>query len=276
MLKEVISSREISTAASFVKEQCRLRPQVGLILGSGLGSFADEMENVTVIPTETIPHYPVSTVAGHAGKWVIGDIAGTTVLAMKGRIHSYEGYSLQRVTFPIHLMAEFGIRKLIVTNAAGGLNRNFRPGDLMLINDHINLMLDNPLFGKNDDSIGPRFPDMSEPYSRQMIRLAETVGRDLGIALQKGVLGALKGPTYESAAEVRMMQRLGIDAGTMSTVPEVIAATYRGLQVLGISCITNLGTGMSTERLSHDDVTEVADLVQGKFSRLIKEIVSRL
>ncbi|MFQ5674952.1 MAG: purine-nucleoside phosphorylase, partial [bacterium] len=214
------------------------------------------------------------TVEGHAGKWIFGEISDKSILAMQGRVHSYEGYPLSRVTFPVHLMAELGIEKLIITNAAGGHNPKFVPGDLMVISDHINLMFDNPLVGPNE--IGPRFPDMAAPYHPGLIELAEKTALDLGIKLQKGVLAAMKGPTYETAAEVRMLQRLGADAGTMSTVPEAIVAASRSLKVLGISCITNLGTGMSANKLSHDEVTEVADRVKDKFSNLIKEIIHRI
>ncbi|RMF57424.1 MAG: purine-nucleoside phosphorylase [Calditrichaeota bacterium] len=271
MLKE-----KLSEALKYIETKTGDRPPLAITLGSGLGPFADQLENTVVIPTETIPNYPVSTVEGHAGKWIFGELAGKRLLAMKGRIHAYEGYPLAQVTFPVQLMAALGVKTLIVTNAAGGINRNFAPGDLMLITDHINLMLDNPLIGPNDETLGPRFPDMSQPYDSELQSLAETVALELGIKLQKGVLGALKGPTYETAAEVRMLRALGADAGTMSTVPEVIVAAYRGLRVLGISCITNLATGISTTKLSHEEVTEVADMVKNKFSSLIKEIVSRI
>ena len=271
-----MQTQQLAAALSYVRSRTKVSPKTAIILGSGLGPFADDVEAETEIRTRDIPNYPVSTVSGHAGRWIFGKIAGKDILAMQGRVHSYEGYPQQGVTFPVHLMAEMGVRTLIITNAAGGENRNFRPGDLMLIEDHINFMFDNPLFGKNDDSKGPRFPDMCEPYSKRLLDLAEQVALDLGIKLQRGVLGALKGPTYETAAEVRMMQRFGADAGTMSTVPEVIAAAYRGMEVLGMSCITNLCTGLSGEKLSHAEVTEVANLVKDKFSRLIKEIIARL
>jgi len=269
-------THQLKTALSFVESHVTSPPQIGIILGSGLGPFADQVENATELATATIPHYPVSTVPGHAGKWIFGDIAGTHVLAVQGRIHSYEGYQVSKVSFPVHLMAELGIRTLIVTNAAGGLNRQFQPGDLMLITDQINMMFDNPLVGENEDALGPRFPDMSQPYDRDLMLLAEQTALDLGIRLQKGVLGVMKGPTYETAAEVRMMQFLGADAGSMSTVPEVITAVYRGMRVLGISCITNPGTGMSPNKLTHDEVTEVADFVKHKFTKLIREIICRI
>ncbi len=267
---------QLKESLAFVHSKTKLQPGIGIILGSGLGPFADELQNKTIIETASIPHYPRSTVAGHAGKLVFGELAGKLVLALQGRVHAYEGYSLQQVTYPVQVMAGLGIQNLIVTNAAGGLNRHFKPGDLMLIVDHLNLMFDNPLRGINDNNLGPRFPDMSKPYNRRLIELAEQTALELGIKLQKGVLAGLKGPTYETAAEIRMMQLLGADAGTMSTIPEVIAAGYRGLKVLGISCITNLATGMSLKKLTHDEVTEVAELVKDKFSKLITAIVSKM
>lgn len=271
-----MQNSELAKAKKYLRSQTDLSPKLAIILGSGLGPFADELENRTEIATADIPNYPVSTVSGHAGKWIFGEIQGKRVLALQGRVHSYEGYSLQQVTFPVHLMADLGIEKLIITNAAGGHNRHFQPGDLMLITDHINLMFDNPLFGINDDSRGPRFPDMSQPYDRELMAVAEKTALELGIKLHTGVLTALKGPTYETAAEVRMIQRFGGDAGTMSTIPEVIAAVHRGLRVLGISCITNLGTGLSEHRLSHDDVTEVAQRVRHTFTRLVQELVVKI
>ena len=267
---------QLQEALTFVHSKTDLKPPVAIILGSGLGSFADELTDKTEISTATIPHYPISTVEGHAGKWVFGKISGKTILAVKGRIHSYEGYSLGKVGFMVQLMAEMGIQNLMVTNAAGGLNRHFKPGDLMLITDQINMMFDNPLKGKNDDSLGPRFPDMSQPFNKELMEIAQQAALDLRIKLQKGVLGVLKGPTYETAAEVRMMQFFGADAGSMSTLPEVVTAVFRGLNVLGISCITNLGTGMTQNKLSHEEVTEVAELVKNKFKNLIKEIIARI
>lgn len=265
---------QLDQAVKYIRSKTNAQPKLAIILGSGLGPFAEEVKNQISIPTSSIPNYPPSTVEGHAGKWIFGEIDDKTILAMKGRVHSYEGYPLPKVTFPVQLMAQLGIENLIVTNAAGGHNPRFKAGDLMLITDHINLMFDNPLIGPND--LGTRFPDMCEPYDSGLIALAERTALDLRINLQKGVLASLKGPGYETAAEVKMLQTLGADAGTMSTVPEVIAAVSRGIKVLGMSCITNLGTGMSTDKLSHDEVTEVADMVKDKFSRLIREIISRI
>lgn len=272
----VVDRQELDEAVKFIKAKTDQKPEIGLILGSGLGPFADEVEKPTIIAAGEIPYYPASTVSGHAGRWVVGKLGDKVVLVMQGRVHGYEGYPFHRLAFPVHIMAKLGVGRLIITNAAGGLNRHFKPGDLMIISDHLNLMFDNPLIGVNVDDYGPRFPDMEEPYNRELILIAEKVGADLGLPLRKGVLGALKGPTYESAAEVRMMQWAGVDAGTMSTIPEVITAAFYGIRVLGISCITNAGTGMTGKKLDHTEVTEVANLVKERFSRLIREIVRRI
>lgn len=266
---------QLAEALAYVRDKTRSRPGIGIILGSGLGPFVEEVEAVTEFSTSEIPHYPPSTVAGHAGRLIFGQLGGKELAVLQGRIHSYEGYPLAKVVFPVHLLAACGVKTLIVTNAAGGYNRNFVPGDLMVIEDHINMMFDNPLTGQNDDTIGPRFPDMSQPYSHKLTSLAEKAALDLGIPLKKGVLAASKGPTYETAAEVRMFSRFGADAGSMSTVPEVIVASYLGLEVLGISCITNAGTGLSDKKLSHEEVTEVAGRVKTTFSALLKEIIGR-
>lgn len=259
----------------FVEARLRSPARIGIVLGSGLGAFADRLENAVVVDCRDIPHYPVSTVEGHAGRWVFGKVGEVDVLAMQGRVHAYEGYPISAVTYPIHLMAELGIRTLIVTNAAGAVSTRLRPGDLMLIVDHVNLMFDNPIFGRNDPRLGPRFPDMSEPYSRELVAVAEAAALDLGLPVRKGVLVASKGPTYETAAEVAMYRRLGGDAATMSTVPEVIVAVYRGMKVLGISCITNMATGLSDRPLSHDEVVEVGRRVRDRFAALIVEVVQR-
>lgn len=257
----------------YVEDRVRPAARIAVVLGSGLGPFADELEEATVLDCREIPHYPISTVEGHAGRWVFGKVAGIDILAMQGRVHAYEGYSVAAVTYPIHLMAEIGIRDLIVTNAAGAVTARLQPGDLMLIVDHINLMYDNPLLGPNDPRLGPRFPDMSEPYSQELTAVAENVALDLGIPVEKGVMVASKGPNYETAAEVEMYRRLGGDAATMSTVPEVIVARYRGMKVLGISCITNLATGLSDRPLSHEEVVQVGRRVRQKFARLIAAVI---
>jgi purine-nucleoside phosphorylase len=272
----IVDERLLQQAVALIKGKIGAIPQLAAILGSGLGPFADAAQNAVSIPTSTIPNYPVSTVSGHAGRWVFGEIEGKPILLMQGRIHTYEGYPISRVAFPVHLMAELGVKKLIVTNAAGGVNPLFKPGDLMLIDDQINLMFANPLRGQHEPKWGPRWPDMSDPYSRELQEVAMNVARELHIPLRRGVLLASKGPSYESAAEVQMARRLGADALTMSTVPEVITAVYRRMNVLGISCITNLATGLTRQKLDHVEVTETANRISETFARLMRGIVKEI
>jgi purine-nucleoside phosphorylase len=263
-------------AKAFVQKQHSAMPKLAAILGSGLGPFAETLEDATIIPTSEIPGYPVSTVPGHAGRWVFGEIDGKKILLVQGRVHFYEGYPIAQVAFPVHLLAELGIEKLIVTNAAGGLNPLFAPGDLMLIDDHINLMFAGPLRGQHQRKWGPRWPDMSGPYSQELQATALGVAAALQIPLRRGVLLAAKGPSYETAAEIQMARRLGADAVTMSTVPEVIAAVYHRMRVLGISCITNLATGLSHKKLDHAEVTETANRISQTFARLMWGIVKAI
>jgi len=272
----IVDESQLQQAAAFIREKINAIPKLAAILGSGLGPFADAVQNATIIQTSTIPNYPVSTVSGHAGRWVFGEIEGKKILLMQGRIHTYEGYPIARVTFPVHLMAELGIQKLIVTNASGGVNPLFKAGDLMLIDDQINLMFVNPLRGQDKRKWGPRWPDMSDPYSRELQEIAMRVATELQIPLRRGVIFTSKGPSYESAAEVQMARRLGADALTMSTVPEVITAVYRRMQVLGISCVTNLATGLSPQKLDHVEVTETANRISATFARLMRGIVSEI
>jgi purine-nucleoside phosphorylase len=272
----IIDEPLLQQAAAFIREKIGAIPQLAAILGSGLGPFAGAAQKTVIIPTNTIPGYPVSTVAGHAGRWVFGEIAGKPVLLVQGRVHTYEGYPISRVVFFVHLLAELGIKKLIVTNASGGINPLFRPGDLMLIDDHINLMFANPLQGQVQRKWGPRWPDMCEPYSRELQNIALQVAAEQQIPLRRGVLFASKGPSYETAAEVQMARRLGADALTMSTVPEVITAVYRWLPVLGISCVTNLATGLSQQKLDHTEVTETANRISETFARLMRGIVQEI
>jgi len=272
----IVDEQLLQQAAAFIKEKTGALPQLAAILGSGLGAFADAAQNAVSIPTSTIPNYPISTVSGHAGRWVFGEIEGKKILLMQGRIHTYEGYPIARATFPVHLMAELGIKKLIVTNASGGVNPLFNAGDLMLIDDQINLMFANPLRGQDKRKWGPRWPDMSDPYSRELQKIAMQVARELQIPLRRGVIFTSKGPSYESAAEVQMARRMGADALTMSTVPEVITAVYRRMQVLGISCVTNLATGISPQKLDHAEVTETANRISATFARLMRGIVQEI
>lgn len=266
---------ELSESIAYIKQFTRQQPRIGLILGSGLGDFADSIKNSDRIATRDIPHYPTSTVAGHKGFLIFGEIKNVPVLGVQGRTHFYEGYSIDRVAYVVRLMAMLGINRLLVTNAAGGVNRQFNPGDLMIITDHINFLFRNPLRGTVVDN-EERFPDMYNDYHSRFVDLIEEAGLDLKIPLRKGVLFVSPGPSYETAAEVRMVRRLGGDAVSMSTVPEVLVARSRGIQVAGISCITNLATGISSTRLNHNEVTEIANQVKDKFQRLVREVIVRM
>ncbi|MFT8362407.1 MAG: purine-nucleoside phosphorylase [Sporolactobacillus sp.] len=254
----------------------KLHPQIGLILGSGLGDIAEQIEDPLFIPYKNIPHFPESTVEGHKGRFIIGTLEGKSVIAMQGRYHYYEGYSLKQVSFPVRVMNGLGIDKLLVTNACGGINKAFHPGDLMLINDHINMLGSSPLMGVNDPQEGPRFPDMSTVYDRELIQLAKNEADVLHLPVQEGVYLATPGPQYETPAEIRMMRVLGADAVGMSTVPEVIAAAHLGLRVLGISCITNMACGIVEQKLSHHDVIETANRVKTDFSRFVRRIIAAI
>jgi len=267
---------KIQNAANFLKGKYTQQPRIGLILGSGLGVLADEIEQPVKVPYDSIPDFPVSTVEGHAGQLVFGLLNGVQVVAMQGRFHFYEGYSFEKVTFPVRVMKELGVESLIVTNAAGGVNESFSPGDLMLITDHINNMGSNPLIGKNDERLGVRFPDMSVAYCKDLRNQAKEIASSLNIKLQEGVYVGNTGPTYETPAEVRMIRTLGGDAVGMSTVPEVIVARHGGLKVLGISCISNMAAGILDQPLNHEEVIETTEKVKTNFLRLIKEIVKEM
>ncbi len=255
---------------------CRQQPVLGLILGSGLGTFAESFGESTVIPFSSLPNFPSSTVPGHQGSLVIGSVDGVPAVALQGRIHLYEGYSISEVVFPARVIACLGIRRLIVTNAAGGINTGFMPGDLMLITDHINLMGANPLTGANLNELGPRFPDMSQAYDSAMREVALEVARAKGITLRQGVYIGLAGPSYETPAEIRMCRVLGADAVGMSTVPEVIAANHMGIPVLGISCITNMAAGILPQKMTHEEVLETAERARETFHSLLHGIITRL
>ncbi|HJV15964.1 MAG TPA: purine-nucleoside phosphorylase [Bacillales bacterium] len=264
---------KIQNAVQFIKSKFQMTPKLGLILGSGLGVLADEIVNPTKIPYEEIPDFPVSTVEGHAGQLVFGELNDTPVVAMQGRFHFYEGYHFDQVTFPVRVMKELGIETLIVTNAAGGINETFSPGDLMLITDHINNMGSNPLMGKNDARLGARFPDMSEAYSKELRNTAKKIASRLNIVVKEGVYVGNTGPSYETPAEIRMLRALGGDAVGMSTVPEVIVARHSGLSVLGISCISNMAAGILDQPLTHDEVMETTEKVKANFLLYVKELV---
>ncbi|SFL99528.1 purine-nucleoside phosphorylase [Salibacterium qingdaonense] len=266
----------LEEASNYLRDQLDITPKTGLILGSGLGVLAEEIEDAVKIPYEDIPGFPVSTVEGHAGQLVAGTLQGREVIAMQGRFHYYEGYTLQDVTFPVRVMRSAGVKNLLVTNAAGSVNETFSPGNLMIIKDHLNLLGDNPLIGKNDESIGPRFPDLSSAYSPELIDTAKSAASSLGITLQEGVYAANTGPAYETPAEVKMIRTLGADAVGMSTVPEVISANHAGMNVLGISCLSNMAAGILDQPLSHSEVIETTEKVREDFLQLMKEIIGRV
>jgi purine-nucleoside phosphorylase len=265
--------KRIEEARSFIAGKVSFKPELGLILGSGLGVLAELIEEAVVIPYAEIPHFPVSTVFGHAGELVVGRVKGKTVVLMKGRFHMYEGYSAEAVSFPVRVMKALGIQTLIVTNAAGGVNTNFEVGDLMLINDHINMTGRNPLIGPNEEALGARFPDMSEAYSRKLRKLAHKVAKEQGITLRDGVYIGLQGPTFETPAEIRMVRILGADSVGMSTVSEVIVARHAGVEVLGFSCVTNMAAGILDQPLSHEEVMETGERVKQKFLNLLLGII---
>lgn len=260
-------------AAEHIASAMTCKPQFAVILGSGLGSFAELLTESVELAYHDIPHFPLSTVDGHEGKMVVGLFNTIPLLIMQGRLHYYEGYTMEQVAFPIRCLLQLGIKNLIVTNASGSVDINFQPGDLMLIKDHIKLVGDSPLRGPNFDHFGPRFNDMSDPYSRKIRTLALNCAEKLNIGLKEGVYFYMTGPSYETASEVKAISVLGGNAVGMSTVPEVIVAAHGGMEILGISCISNLGTGISSSPLSHQEVVEAGLKVQQKFTRLLKSIL---
>lgn len=268
---------QLQEATTFLRDRLQARvPRIGLILGSGLGPYADQLEDPVIIEYRDIPHFPVSTVVGHAGRLVVGERMGVTCIAMQGRVHMYEGHPASAVAFPARTLIALGARTLIITNAAGGLRPEWEPGTLMLINDHINLLPDHPLRGPNDERLGPRFPDMTRAYDASLRQLARRAAGRVGVPLEEGVYAGGPGPCYETPAEVRMLRVLGADACGMSTVPEVIVASHMGARVLGISCITNKAAGITGEPLSHDEVTETAARVRERFHLLLDAILENL
>jgi purine-nucleoside phosphorylase len=268
--------QKMTEAAEAIKSKINGQPTFGLILGSGLGELADEVENAVKIDYNEIPNFPVSTVEGHAGRLVIGELHGKTVVAMQGRFHYYEGYSMQEVTFPVRVMKALGVETIIVTNACGGMNSDFEAGDLMLITDHINMTGQNPLIGRNEGELGPRFPDMSRAYTPELVEKVEGIANSLDIKLQKGVYAGITGPTYMTPAELIMVRNLGADTIGMSTVPEVIVASHMSMKVIGISCITDMAIGEELEPLTHEQVVEVANRTKPKFINLVKNIVANV
>ena len=266
----------IHAAAEYIRQRIAVSPTIGLILGSGLGDFADTLENRVVIPFSQIPDFPQPTVEGHAGAFVIGSCRGKNIIALQGRIHYYEGHPQSVITIPVRVMALLGVKKLVLTNAAGGVNLNYYPGDLMLISDHINYSGGNPLIGANLSEFGPRFPDLSDVYTKNLRQAILKAAEKKGIALRQGVYAMYSGPNYETPAEIRMFRILGADAVGMSTVPEAIVAAHCGMQVVGISCITNMAAGVLPQKLDHKEVIEIAALVHDKFHNLLEIVLDTL
>ena len=269
---------EILETADFLSRKAAAHlgrcPQVALILGSGLGPLADEMDDTLAIPYREVPHFPLSTVEGHSGKLIFGKLGGKEIMAMQGRFHFYEGYSMKDVTYPVRVMRELGIKTLFVSNASGGTNPDFEIGDLMIITDHINLFPEHPLRGRNID-YGPRFPDMSEAYSKKLIAQAKEIAAELGITVREGVYLGTQGPTFETPSEYRMFRRLGADAVGMSTVPEVIVANHCGIKVFGISIVTDLGVDGKIVEVTHQEVQKAADAAQPKMTAIMRELIRR-
>ncbi len=270
-------AKRLQETLAFLKPHCPEPPEAAIILGSGLGPLGDRIENRTELSFDEIPHFLTSTVPGHAGKMLFGTLGGKRVVALQGRYHVYEGYPLEVVTYPVRVFQGLGAPVLILSNATGGLNRTFKTGDLMVINDFINWMFRNPLIGPNDDSLGPRFVDMSEPFSPRLQKLTHEVAAELGQKLQDGIFVAVSGPNFETMAELRMLSRAGADAVGMSVVPEVIVAKHAGIpEVLGISCITDMATGESGEAVSHAQVLAAAKQAEGNFCELIEGVLKRI
>lgn len=266
-------NQRIHAAVDYVLQRINCRPAIGLILGSGLGDLADSLENKVVIPYEDIPYFPRSGVAGHAGALVVGEICGKSVVVMQGRVHYYEGHDQQLITMPVRVMRLLGVERLVLTNAAGGVNLNYSPGDLMLISDHINFSGSNPLIGDNLDEFGPRFPDASDVYTARLRRELLPKAEKAGIALRQGVYMMFSGPSFETPAEIRMARVMGADAVGMSTVPEALVAAHCGMEVIGVSCISNMAAGILPQKLSHQEVMDTGALVRDKFRELVKIII---
>ncbi len=263
-------------AAKFILAKTKLRPRIGLVLGSGLGAFANEIAGAARIDYKNIPHFPRSTAIGHAGRMVIGKVADVPVAIMQGRVHFYEGYSPQEVIFPMRVMARMGIRAVLLTNAAGGINTNFKQGCLVVLRDHINLQGTNPLIGPNDEHFGERFPDMTQVYWKPYQAAALQDGKRLGIEIAEGVYAALTGPSYETPAEIRYLRTIGADLVGMSTVPEVIAAAHLGIRVLGISCVTNMAAGILDQPITTEEVIETGERVKADFVALLRAVIPRM
>jgi purine-nucleoside phosphorylase len=263
-------------AAKFILSKMKLRPKIALVLGSGLGAFADELKEATQIPYAKIPGFQQSTAIGHAGRLVIGKTEGVPVVAMQGRFHGYEGYSAKEVTFPMRAFGRMGIKAAILTNAAGGINTGYKQGALVVIRDHVNLQNTNPLVGPNDERFGPRFPDLSKAYSPAFRAFVAEESRRMKMDVQEGVYAALSGPNYETPAEIRYLRTIGADLVGMSTVPEVIVARHMGIEVLGISCVTNMAAGILDQEINHLEVLETGERVRGQFVALLRAVIPRI
>jgi purine-nucleoside phosphorylase len=263
-------------AAKFILSKTKLRPKIALVLGSGLGAFADELAGATRIPYQKIPGFPRSTAVGHAGQLVVGKVGSIEVAVMKGRVHFYEGYSAKEVVFPMRVLGRVGIRSVILTNAAGGIDLGYKQGVLVVIRDHINLQGMNPLIGPNDERFGPRFPDMTQAYWKQYREIALAEAKRMGIEVHEGVYAALSGPSYETPAEIRYLRTIGADLVGMSTVPETIVARHMGIRVLGISCVTNMAAGILDQPIDHAEVMETGERVKSQFVALLRAIIPRI
>jgi purine-nucleoside phosphorylase len=264
------------SAAQFILSRTSLRPKIGLVLGSGLGAFADSLTDATAVPYAEIPSFPQSTAIGHAGRMVVGKAGNVVVAAMQGRVHLYEGYSAQEITFPVRVFGRMGIRAVILTNAAGGIDLSYSQGALVLIRDHVNLQGTNPLVGPNDDRFGPRFPDMTHAYAKQYRAIAHEEAKKLNIPLREGVYAALLGPSYEAPAEIEYLRRIGADLVGMSTAAEVIVARHMGMKVLAMSCVTNMAAGILDQPLSHAEVMETGERVKSTFESLLRAVLPRI
>ena len=267
---------KVTESVEFINQKSKIKPKIAIILGTGLGRLAEDIEEKEIIPYSEIPNFPISTVQSHSGNLVLGKLGNKEVVAMQGRFHYYEGYSLKEVTFPVRVMKSLGADTIIISNAAGGMNRSFKRGDLMVITDHINLFGDNPLIGPNDEELGPRFPDMSEAYSKKLIELAKKVALKEKIRLQEGIYAGLTGPTLETPAEYRFLVKIGADAVGMSTVPEVIVANHMGMKVLGISCITDLAIDGVIEGVSLEEILQIASDAEPVMTKLVKKVIEKI
>lgn len=270
-MKEYI--KQIEETVDFLKKKIQVKPDIAVVLGSGLGFLTNEFEDKQEIDYKEIPGFAVSTIQGHAGKLIIGKLGGKNVIAMSGRFHLYEGHDVSKVVFPVRVFKKLGVENFLVTNAAGGVNRNFKAGDLMIITDHVGFFAPSPLKGENLEEFGPRFPDMSQIYNKELVDIAEQMAKKVGVNVKKGVYMYCQGPSYETPAEIRAADRLGVDAVGMSTVPEVIAANHAGMNILGISCITNMASGILPQPLSHDEVKKTAQEAGEAFCKLVTKIV---